>query len=973
MLKEIWEIVKTFFIKLFQSRIFAVGVILFTLFGVLSVRLFNLQIINGENYNEEFIEKIERTVKTPGARGNIYDADGNLLAYNKLSYNVTIMDNGAYTNDYNARNIMLYKLATILEKHEVPVVSRFEVALDENGDYVYTTTSEAAKKRFLANMYGVTTDKLDQPDGKYPSDISAYDAVMKKVDDYAFNRIKDEETGAPIIPSDKTLLDMVKILYTMRQTAFQRYETTTIAQNINEECMAEILENQSELQGTAIEETYIRQYNNAKYFSHIIGYTGAVQDEKQLAELQKTNPNYEITDIVGATGIEKTMETALQGTKGEKHMYVDSYGQITKVISETEPKAGDDFYLTIQQNLQIGVYHLLEQQLASILANKIVNMPASEIPNAGESSNIVISVDDAYFQLINNNVLNTSHFTAEDAGQAEKQIAAAFESHKKNVLNELKAELLNEYAKPIEELSDEMVAYMVYIYDYLCKDNVGIVNVDKIDQQSESYIAWKNDTISLRNYLFSGISSGWIDTSRLKNKEISSKYEDATALYNQIIDFVMDEISEDHSFDKLIYKYMIIDRTGVSGRLLCMALYEQGILTWNQEKYDALNAGDENYAYSFLINCILNIQITPAQLALDPCMGSVVITDVNTGDIKALVTYPGYDNNKINDSEYFYKCLNDLSLPLINSATQTNKAPGSTFKPISAIAVLEEGKMGLEETVNCTGSYKEVDPPINCWIRQPGHGPLTVQQAIENSCNYCFAEFGHRLSMVEPEEGSETDELQYSTVEGVNKLYKYAAMFGLDRKSGIQIDEKEPHISEEDPERTAFGQATHSFNNVQLARYTTALANNGRLFNLTLLKSETDADGNEKQRFPAEQIGTIELKQSTWDIVHQGLRDVITTGAAKRVFNGYKTVEIAGKTGTAEEIKTRGNHGFFISYAPYNNPEIAVTTTIPFSYSSGNSATLARRVYDYYYGATDLPTIVSGTARGIEMVNIIDG
>ena len=91
------------------------------------------------------------------------------------------------------------------------------------------------------------------------------------------------------------------------------------------------------------------------------------------------------------------------------------------------------------------------------------------------------------------------------------------------------------------------------------------------------------------------------------------------------------------------------------------------------------------------------------------------------------------------------------------------------------------------------------------------------------------------------------------------------------------------------------------------------------------------------------------------------------------VFNGFDTVEVAGKTGTAEEVKTRGNHGLFISYAPYSNPDIAVTVQIPFSYSSGNSARLARRIYDYYYGVTDLPSIINSDASNIGIINVSDG
>ena len=971
MLRELFEIIKDFFIRLFQSRLFAVGVILTALFGVLTVRLFQLQIVRGEAYLEDYIAGIEETVEIPGTRGCIYDTDGNLLAYNLLSYDVTIRDNGAYDGDYNARNLMLYRLASILESHEVPVVSQFYVDLAEDGSFVYTTSSQSAKRRFLAAAYGVNQDQLtdeevpfDPEEGVYPTGISAEELFRYLVDQrYEFTSMKDEE-GLPVLPSEETLLDMTKILFTMRQTAFQKFEKTTIAKGIDEVCMAELLENQSILQGVDVEENYIRRYNNAKYFSHIIGYTGAVQDEQQLQELQKTDPSYTINDTVGATGIEKTMEASLQGIKGEQELYVDSSGQILEVVSETEPKAGDKIYLTIQQNLQIGAYHILEQQLASVLASKIVNLSAEEIEPTTDASKITISVDDAYYQLINNNVLDTSAFYDVDAGAAEQAIGQAFTAHKGEMLEQIRAELLNPEARTMAELPRELSACMVYIYNYLSSPEVGIIQTDRISTLDESYLAWREDTISLRNYIYSGISGNWIDTTRLQSQD-QPLYTDADQLYDSLVDYIMDALSDNSGFDKLLYRHMIIDRTQVTGRLLCMALYEQGVLEMNEALYNGLAAGSEEDAYRFLIDRILDIDITPAQLALDPCMGSVVVTDVNTGEVKALVTYPGYDNNRITDSSYFNACLNDLSLPLINSATQTNKAPGSTFKPISAIAVLEEQAISASDLVNCTGEYEETDPHINCWIGQPGHGELTVEGAIENSCNYCFAEYGHRLAM--------DGEGNYSTTTGTDRIGKYAAMFGLDRKSGIQIDEREPHISDEDPERSAFGQGTHSFNNVQLARYTTALANNGKLFDLTLLQKETDPEGNAVAEFPAQEIGQVEISDETWNVVHEGLRKVITTGVASRVFSGYDTVDIAGKTGTAEEMKTRANHAFFISYAPYDDPEIAVTVSIPFGYTSGNAANVAKRVYDLYYGGTDFTTIVNSNARGIQTINISAG
>ena len=971
-LKNIFKILRERMENPLKLRIVAAAVFFIALFSVLVSKLYTLQVINGESYSEQFIERIERSVKLAGSRGNIYDVDGNILAYNRLSYNVTIVDDGSYSN-YNDRNNMLYKLATILEKHDVSVDSNFEISLGSDDVFAFSSGSAAARRRFLANLYGVSTDKLDehQKDGsiKYRSDISAEEAVRIKAHDYAFDAIKDAD-GQPVIPSDKTLLDMITILYALRQTAFQRYETTTIAQDIDESCLAELVENQGDLKGVDVEETYIRRYNNAKYFSHIIGYTGSIQDETRLKELQKTNPDYLITDKVGATGIEKTMEQVLQGKKGEKRMYVDSYGQVIETISETEPAAGHDLYLTINQNLQIGVYYLLEQQLAGIVASKIVNIPAAEMSTPADSSDVMIPADDAYFQFINNNILDTSRFFDESVrGYAEAQMATAFNNHKKEVIERISSELRDESDHPLSELSDEYVAYMAYILEYLSKSEVGIVDQSAIDVYGESFLSWKNDSISLKDYLYAGISEGWVNAGKLQ-AESNESYRNADYIFEEIAKLIVNDLQDDAGFDKLIYKYMLIAKNGVTGRLLCMALYEQGVLDYDDASYQALMNGGEDNAFAFLISKIRSIEITPAQLALDPCMGSVVITDVKTGDVKALVSYPGYDNNKINDNSYFAECLNNQSLPLINSATQTNKAPGSTLKPLTAAAVLEENKIGIDELVDCTGVYTEVTPNIKCWKGRPGHSTLTVKGAIENSCNFCFADYGHRLATTtDPETGEEI----YSTTTGIETLQKYLRMFGFDRKSGIQIDEKDPKMSDSDPERSAFGQGTNSYNNVQLARYTTALANNGKLYNLTLLKEETDSDGNFIQDFPAELIDTIELKQSTWDTVHDGLRAVITTGVASKVFQNYDTVEIAGKTGTAEEVKTRGNHGLFVSYAPYNDPDIAVTVQIPFSYSSGNSARLARRVYDYYYGAIDLPSIISSDASNIGIINVSDG
>ena len=419
----------------------------------------------------------------------------------------------------------------------------------------------------------------------------------------------------------------------------------------------------------------------------------------------------------------------------------------------------------------------------------------------------------------------------------------------------------------------------------------GIIQTDKIDQESDTYNAWKNDSISLRDYLYDGIAESWIDTTKLK---IESRYSDADSIYQTIVEYVMDDLQNDAAFTKKIFRYLVNNGT-VSGKELCLALYDQNILAYDENEVRMLEAGGDEYAFQFIRNKISDIEITPAQLALDPCSASAVITDVNTGEVRALVTYPSYDNNKFSgtvDAEYYNN-------------------PGQ-------------------------------------------HGPLDVIHGIQNSCNVFFSEMGHRLSM--DENGNYSPEL------GIEKIRKYASMFGLDETSGIEIAEREPQMTTEKPEASSIGQGKNSYSNIQLSRYITAVANKGTVFKLSLLDKMTDSQGNLLKDFTPEVRSTIDVKDSTWNAVHTGMRRVISDGSARKIFSDLE-VDIAGKTGTAEEIKNghRINHAFFVSFAPYQNPEIAVTVNIPYGYSSSNAATAAKNIYRFYYGYTDLNYILNSS------------
>jgi len=957
--KDLLEILKEFFRKLVSSRLFILGALFVFLFAVLAVQLFHLQIIEGEKYQETYMAKTEKKVSLAGTRGNIYDKNGNLLAYNQLAYNVTIQDNNDYPRS-NDKNRMLLLLVRILNRHGEKVQGEFSVGFDSSGEMVFTTTSETARKRFLSDYYGLkSASELDKPDGSTPSDVTPREIFESRIKYYGLDQLKDE-SGNLISYTEEEALGIINIRYTMSFTAYRKYESTTIATNVSRETMTDVLENSADLKGVGIEKSTIRVYNDSIYFAPIIGYIGKVWDD-ELGKLKEINPDYELTDLVGKTGIEASMEAELQGKKGSQTMYVDSVGRILEIVEQTEAEAGHDIYLTIDRELQIGIYHLLEQQLAGVITNKLVNRDLED-DDYKKASNIPIPVKDAYFQLINNNVLDMNAFAAPEASQVEKTIYAKYSQSREQILSVIQAELLNEQASMLSELPEDLFAYMQYIYSYLVDQ--GIIETDKIDQNSEEYRAWKNDTISLREYLYKGIADSWIDTTGLN---IEDRYSDADKIYQVIIQYVMDDLKTDNAFTKRIYRYLVNDGT-VTGKELCLALYAQNVLAFDESEVRMLEANGEEYAFQFIRQKISDIEITPSQLALDPCSASCVVTDVNTGEVKALVTYPSYDNNKFSgsvDAEYYSRLNNDLSLPLFNNATQAQKAPGSTFKPIIAVAALEEGAISLTETVTCTGLYQEITPHMRCWIYPGSHGPLDVEHGIMNSCNVFFAEAGHRLST--DENGNYLPDL------GIEKIQKYASMFGLNEESGIEISEKAPQMTTEKPEASSIGQGKNSYSNVQLARYITAIANRGDVYKLSLLDKMTDSQGNLIKDFTPEIRSKIDIADSTWNVVQSGMRKVISDGSANRIFRDLE-VDIAGKTGTAEEVKNGHtiNHAFFVSFAPYQNPEIAVTVNIPYGYSSSNAATAAKNIYRFYYGYTDLDYILNNSALNVFNVEIGD-
>ena len=207
----------------------------------------------------------------------------------------------------------------------------------------------------------------------------------------------------------------------MNANSFQKYIATTVAYNVSEETVAVVMENCDNLEGVSVAEDTVRRYVDSVYFSQIIGYTGKISQE-ELATLKEQNPKYDLNDTVGKSGIEYSMESELQGTKGSEDVVVDNVGKVIKTSNRIEPVAGNHIYLTIDKDLQEAVYNILEAKVASILLTKIRNI--KEFTPGENSSDILIPIDDVYFALFDNNVIDTAHFEEKTAGENEQAVYA---------------------------------------------------------------------------------------------------------------------------------------------------------------------------------------------------------------------------------------------------------------------------------------------------------------------------------------------------------------------------------------------------------------------------------------------------------------------------------------------------------------------------------------------------------------------
>lgn len=942
-MKQIFD----YILSLFKSRIFPLIMVFIVLVGVLVNRLFSLQIINGESYVKDLSSSIQKDMSVAATRGRIFDKNGVLLAYNDLAYAVRISDSGKYEdNDTKNRllNTSIDKTLTIIEEKGDSYSNDFPIVYS-NGMYEYNIKDNELL-RFLRDIYGkrsiselsdeqrnVSASELFKQlcdrygvavaGDDYINDGGAMAATIKLLKEQGMNPVAD---GFSV----EHALMIVNLRRYMSANSYNRYISFTIANEVSDETVAAILENSDELTGVTVDEQYIRRYVDSIYVSQILGYTGTVSS----SELETLDDSYDSNDVVGKSGIEKSMESELAGTKGTRKVYVDTVGRITEVLDEQDSSAGNDVYLTIDINLQKKIYNALEDKIIQILLTYMRNGDTKYSYNSnGSVDTVYILAKEVYFALIDNNIVSIKHIASQST-DTERQIYSAFLSKQDSTMEWLRNEL-SAGDTPYGKLDEEQQLYIWYVYTSL-KDR-GVFNTANVDTDDNVYKDWtEGNGTSLKELLTHGISKNWINLNIFSSEQYTSLQES----YDALIDYIDSYLREDTSFYKKMYKYMV-NAGNISGRQICMLLYEQGVLDMNDEnsRYASLASGGLG-AYEFMVYAITNKIITPAQLALQPCSASTVITNPQNGDILAMVSYPSYDNNKLSgtvDAKYFNSLINDKAAPMINRATQSFTAPGSTYKPCTTIAGMDTGTISSGTTFYCSGSFDKVTPAPKCW-RLSGHGGEVAATAIRDSCNVYFYNVGYNLAC--RKDGT------YNSTYGTSTLQKYSDLLGLSTKAGVEIEENSPQASNTNSIASAIGQGNHKYSTLNLARYVTTIASSGKCYNLTLIDKITDSDGNLIRKNEAEVDHQVELSSNIWDTVHEGMT------LAGNSYTGISKLgmKIAAKSGTAQENTKEPDHSLLVTYSPYDNPEICVSVCIQHGYSSGTSIDLTADIYKIYYG-----------------------
>ena len=909
--------------ELLRNRLFVLLAAAAVIFMILVGRLFYMQIVNGEEADASLTSSVTREVTIPAARGNIYDRYGRPLAVNEAAFSVEIDD--SITVDYedaDAEAVSLYKK---LIKNGYVVGD--DLPITKDAPYEFTISSDELEE-WKTNI-GLTKKQMNY--------------TAEETLDYLYERfgitdadMTEEEkrvlVSLGININDKNIM-ITNLIMTIETNGGEIVDELPISQ---EQPYYFLLEDEDEILSwkssvsMSEEELDYDAEESMQYLIELFGIpenispsmqrkVAAVRYSLYLQRYKKYQPvtvAREINDEVIAAVEENldkfpgvSVETESMRVYEDGEIFSNIIGYIRQ-ISDTELQEYSEYGYTSGDIVgKTGIEKVMELELNGQDGKMLV-----EVDNMGRKISTLeteapVSGDDVFLTI-----------------DKELQISA---------------------------------------YNYL-KDALADAIITRLTSELE-----KDVPVTLKQ-LFTSM----IDSNNISVTEVMKAEDGYQKVLKDIILAHDPDIDVTDSEDKTEAKQVLtnaVDNGTISYTTLIYVMIEQGVITAD-DNYKARIASGELTPFNVIIEKLESGDLEPAETGLEPCTGSVVVSDVNSGEVLALVTYPSYDNNELVNTfnnEYYNKLLEDPTTPLVNRPLIQKKAPGSTLKMITAIAGLETGVITPDMQIRDKGVFKDAGTPYaNCLIYSLNgstHGYVDVSHALEVSCNYFFYEVGYQL-------GNDTENPR--SLKGITILDEYYDAFGLNSPTGVEIGESAPSMASpsykeevikwQNPEatssqtawtsgdtiRAAIGQSVNSFSAASMNKYVATLANGGTRYKMHLLDKVKSSDGTVTEEVEETVENVLEIAPENLEAVYEGML-LVTQGSKGTLRNVFKDfpIDVAAKSGTAEENKNLSSHVWFVGFAPYDDPQIAVTVMIPFGDVTGSpAAVVARNVIGEYMG-----------------------
>lgn len=927
------------FLDLCKNRIFVMLCGIIVLFAIIVLRLFSLQIIHGEEYEASITASVSKELPVPASRGGIYDRYGRPLAINTVAYSVQVDGSVTLELSDEERQTLSTALMDWLWENGHKQVNSLPITLSSPYKFTYEGTEEEIEKlenrwkasiglekkqykltaeeclAYLYEEYDVPESYNDQQKRIYLSLAMSDDrnlmalTLALKLDEYG-ETITDElplDTEAPYSFQfngnanrekswkESMLMEEEQLKYGSLQTLDYLRDFFGLPEGLPNDLVRDTLGIRYSL--------YLKRYQ--QFQSVTIATDVSDKTLAYVEENQDTFPNV-IIDTVSLR----------EYPQGEYFAHIIGYiRQMTEsdyaLYKDEVDAEGNPLYSQTDVVGQDGMEKLYEKEL-----NGVDGKVQIEVDNQGRRMSVLDSTEPVagkdLFLTLDSELQKVAYDTLES--ELRKAVLTKLTGGGKNAVstNELFTSMIN-----VNHISAQKMLQ--------AEDGVQKEVYNKLKQTIPTFKPDQDDAVTVaKEFLIEGLEKGTISTKEL----------------------------------------------------ILMMIEQEHLPVTDAEKADIENGASPT---NLIIKKLSSGEMSPADTGLDPCTGSVFVTQVGTGEVLASVTYPSYDNNELVNTfnnSYYNDLLEDGNTPLVNRPLKQKKASGSTFKMITALAGLETGTITPETFITDKGIFKDTGVPYaRCWIYSNTggtHGPVNVTHALEVSCNYFFYELAYRMGNVDNGNSNQS----------ITTLNEYMAAFGLNSYTGLELDEygptmaspsnKEKAVKTFNPDattsqtrwtdgdtiRTAIGQSINSYTPAQITKYISTLANGGTLYKLHMVDHIQNPDGSLHSEAEEVVENVITFKEENLQAVYEGMYLVTngTRGTLRTAFNDLP-VKVAAKTGTAEEDKNRSSHTWFVCFAPYDDPQIAITVMIPFGEGSGTPAPeVAKAIIREYLGLDYTPT-----------------